>query len=95
LSGSISGLAPTVTQYYAGAQKFTNLSYSFAVCSSGTEIDMYTADGTISPGQIAYYDQYGSIAITGYKYFTYGGGNEIYQINQSTGEIGYGTGDFC
>jgi hypothetical protein len=96
LSGSISGLTPTVTQYSAGSNfKFTNLSYSYAACSSGTELEMFTADGMISPGQIAYYDQYGVIAITGYKYFTYGGGNEIYLINQSTGEIGYGTGDFC
>ena len=96
LSGSISGLNPPITQYSAGSNfKFTNLSYSYAACSAGTEIEMFTADGMISPGQIAYYDQYGAVAITGYKYFTYGGGNEIYQINQSTGEIGYGTGDFC
>ena len=45
--------------------------------------------------KLTYYDQYGVSPITGYKYFTYGGGNEIYQINQFTGEIGYGTGDFC
>ena len=96
LSGSVGGLNPTITQYSAGSNfKFTNLSYSYAVCSSGTEIEMFTADGMISPGEIAYYDQYGQNPITGYKYFTYGGGNEIYQINQSTGEIGYGTGDFC
>ena len=96
LSGSISGLNPTITQYSAGSNyRFTNLSYSYAVCSAGSEIEMFTADGMISPGQIAYYDQYGAVAITGYKYFTYGGGNEIYLINQSTGEIGYGTGDFC
>ena len=95
LSGSVSGLNPTVTQYFAGLQRFTGASDSFAVCSSATEIEMYTADGMNSQGQIAYYDQYGAVAITGYKYFTYGGGNEIYQINQSTGVIGYGTGDFC
>jgi hypothetical protein len=96
LSGSVSGLNPTITQYSAGSNyRFTNLSYSYDVCTSGTDIEMYTADGMISPGQIAYYDQYGAVAITGYKYFTYGGGNEIYTINQSTGEIGYGTGDFC
>jgi hypothetical protein len=96
LSGSISGLNPTITQYSAGSNfKFTNLSYSYAVCSAGDEIEVFTADGMISPGQIAYYDQYGAVPITGYKYFTYGGGNEIYQINQFTGEIGYGTGDFC
>jgi hypothetical protein len=96
LSGSVSGLNPTITQYSAGSNyRFTNLSYSYDVCTSGTELEMFTADGMISPGQIAYYDQYGAVAITGYKYFTYGGGNEIYLINQSTGEIGYGTGDFC
>lgn len=95
LSGSVAGLNPTVTQYTAGTYKFTGASDSFAVCYSGTESDMYTADGMISPGQIAYYDQYGSVAITGYKYFTYGGGNQIYEINRFTGEIGYGTGDFC
>ena len=48
----------------------------------------------ISPGQIAYYDQYGAVAIKGYRYFTYGGGNEVYDINFITGEIGYGTGFF-
>ena len=95
LSGSIAGINPTVTQYSAGTQRFTNLSYSYAVCTGGNEFEMYTADGMISPGQIAYYDQYGSLAIRGYKYFTYGGGNEIYQIDANTGEIGYGTGDFC
>ena len=96
LSGSVSGLNPTITQYSAGSNyRFTNLSYSYDVCTSGTDIEIFTMDGMISPGQIAYYDQYGAVAITGYKYFTYGGGNEIYQINQSTGEIGYGTGDFC
>ena len=56
---------------------------------------MHTADGMITPGQIAYYDQYGITPITGYRYFTYGGGNEVYDINFITGEIGYGTGFFC
>ena len=95
LSGSVGGLTPTITQFYAGVYTFTSASDSFSVCTSVTQIFMYTADGMISPGQIAYTDQYGTNPITGYKYFTYGGGNEIYQINQFTGEIGYGTGDFC
>ena len=49
----------------------------------------------ITPGQIAYYDRYGESPITGFYYFTYGGGNEIYEINRVTGEIGYGSGYFC
>jgi len=95
LSGSVSGLTPNVTQYSAGLYRFTGASNSFEACYSTTEIEMFTADGMISPGQIAYYDPYGALAIKGYQYFTFGGGNEIYQITGFTGQIGYGTGDFC
>jgi hypothetical protein len=95
LSGSVGGINPPVTQYSAGTQRFTGASDSRVVCTSGTEIEMFTADGMITQGQIAYYDQYAAIPIRGYRYFTYGGGNEIYEINKFTGEIGYGTGDFC
>jgi hypothetical protein len=95
LSGSVGGLNPAVTQYSAGYHHFTGETYQGAACGSPFEIDMYTADGMISPGQIAYYDQYAITPITGYRYFTYGGGNEVYDINFITGEIGYGTGFFC
>jgi len=95
LSGSVGGINPPVTKYSAGIQKFTGASDSRAVCTSPIQFDMYTSDGMPTQGLIAYYDQYGTSPITGYKYFTYGGGNEIIQINQFTGEIGYGTGDFC
>ena len=95
LSGSVSGLNPTITQYSAGYQHFTSENYAGAACGSPFEFEMFTMDGMISPGQIAYYDQYGITPITGYRYFTYGGGNEVYEINFTTGVIGYGTGFFC
>jgi hypothetical protein len=95
LSGSVSGIITPVTQYFANSQHFTSETYQGAACGSPFQIDMYTADGMISPGQIAYYDQYGITPITGYRYFTYGGGNEVYDINYITGQIGYGTGFFC
>ena len=95
LSGSVGGLNPTPTQFYAGNFTFTPSSNSSYVCSSAISYDMYTVDGMITPGQIAYYDRYGVSPITGYYYFTYGGGNEIYEINRVTGEIGYGSGYFC
>jgi hypothetical protein len=95
LSGSVGGINPPITKYTAGIHTFTGASDSRAVCTSPFDFDMYTADGMITQGQIAYYDQYGISPITGYRYFTYGGGNEIYQIDRFTGEIGYGTGDFC
>jgi len=95
LSGSVGGINPAVTKYTAGIHTFTGASDSRAVCTSPIQFDMYTSDGMPTQGLIAYYDQYGITPITGYKYFTYGGGNEIIQIDQFTGEIGYGTGDFC
>jgi hypothetical protein len=95
LSGSVGGLNPTVTQYLVQSMHFTGETYAGSACGSPIEYDMYTADGLESPGQIAYYDQYGITPITGYRYFTYGGGNEVYDINFTTGEIGYGTGFFC
>ena len=95
LSGSVSGINPTPTQFYAGNFTFTPSSNASYVCTSPIVFDMYTVDGMISPGQIAYYDRYGESPITGYYYFTYGGGNEIYEINRVTGEIGYGSGYFC
>jgi hypothetical protein len=95
LSGSVSGLNPTVTQYLVQSMHFTGETYAGAACGSPIEYDMYTADGMITPGQIAYYDEYGDTVIAGYRYFTYGGGNEVYEINRFTGEIGYGTGFFC
>ena len=95
LSGSVSGLNPTITQYSAGTYHFSAESYQGAVCGAPFDYEMFTMDGLISPGQIAYYDQYGITPITGYQYFTYGGGNEVYDINSTTGQIGYGTGFFC
>ena len=95
LSGSIGGITAPITQYSAGYQHFTGETYQGAACGSPFEFDMYTADGMITQGQIAYYDQYAITPITGYRYFTYGGGNEVYDINFITGEIGYGTGFFC
>jgi len=95
LSGSVAGIDTPVTQYYANSQHFTSETYQGAACGSPFEIAMYTADGMITQGQIAYYDQYGITPITGYRYFTYGGGNEVYDINFITGEIGFGTGFNC
>ena len=95
LSGSVAGLNPIVTKFSAGYHSFTNsFSYIYA-CSSPISFDVHTSDGLMTQGEIAYYDQYGNSPITGYRYFTYGGGNEVYEINPSTGEIGYGTGYFC
>lgn len=95
LSGSVGGINPTPSTFYAGNFTFTPSSNATYVCSSPIAFDMFTIDGQITPGQIAYYDRYAQSPITGFYYFTFGGGNEIYEIDRTTGEIGYGSGLFC
>jgi hypothetical protein len=86
LSGSVGGINPPITQYSAGIYDFTNINNSLAACNSGTEqIEIFTLDGEITTGQIAYIDQYGSIPITGYYYFS--NGLQVYRINVSTGAL--------
>jgi len=85
LSGSVSGATATITQYSAGTWKFTSSGAQYA-CSSPIAIQIYTANGLLTSGQVAYYDQYGITPITGYTFFANGG--PIYPINSSTGVIG-------
>ena len=84
LSGSVSGISGTVTQYSAGTWNFTSAG-ALAACSSVLEIEIFTANGLKTTGQVAYYDQYGIIPITGYTYFSTGG--PIYKINSTTGVL--------
>ena len=85
LSGSVSGVTGPGTQYSAGTWKFTS-SGAQSACSSPFAIAVYTANGLLTSGQVAYYDQYGITPITGYTFFANGG--PIYPINSSTGVIG-------
>jgi hypothetical protein len=84
LSGSVGGLNPTVTQYSAGTYSFINGAARDA-CDSVTTIEIFTANGLLTSGQVAYYDEYGGVAIRGYTFFS--DGFLIYAINSSTGVI--------
>jgi hypothetical protein len=46
-------------------------------------------------GLIAYSDQYGNSPILGLNFILDPSSLEVYTLNSSTGEIGYGTGYFC
>jgi sRNA-binding regulator protein Hfq len=50
------------------------------------QIQIFTANGLLTSGQVAYRDQYGTLILTGYTYFS--NGTLIYQINPSTGVLG-------
>lgn len=84
LSGSVGGIGGIVTQYSAGTWNFTSAN-ALAACSSTLQIEIFTANGLKTTGQVAYYDQYGITPITGYTYFSTGG--PIYKINSTTGVL--------
>ena len=96
LSGSVGGLNPGETQFYAGQLIFTPSSNATFVCSSPIVYDVYTLSGQLFQGEILYYDRYGARPVTGFYYCvpSYGGA-EIIELNRVSGEIGYGTGFFC
>ena len=86
LSGSVGGINPPIAYYSAGYYDFTNINSSTSACGSGAEyFEIFTEDGEITTGQIAYYDQYGDIPVTGYYYFS--NSLQVYRIDVGTGEI--------
>jgi hypothetical protein len=96
LSGSVSGINPTPTTFYAGQVILSPSSNPIYACSAASIFDVYTVSGTLAQGEVLYFDRYASSPVTGYFYFveTYGGA-EIIEINRINGVIGYGSGFFC
>ncbi len=94
LSGSVAGFAPTITQYQVGYLKSSTKPAGIDTCFSYSYPPYYTSTGTIQTGLIAYLDPYGNTPLTGYSSFV-NLSNEAWDINSSTGEIGYGSGYFC
>jgi len=95
LSGSVGGINPLITQQFAGNCKVTYASDGSVVCTSYTSIDIYTSTGNIEQGLIAYTDLYGTSPISGYKWILNPKTLEIYELNRTTGEIEYGSGNRC
>jgi hypothetical protein len=88
LSGSVAGANPPITQYSAGTYYFTSTNSARTACYTSNYIEIFTANGNITTGQTAYYDQYGVNPVTGY-YF-YSNTLQIYKINVSTGVLEVG-----
>jgi len=86
LSGSVGGINPSITKYSAGTYYFTATNRAQYACSSPIQIQIFTANGLLTSGQVAYYDQYGITPLTGYYFFS--NTLQIYSINVSTGVIG-------
>jgi hypothetical protein len=95
LSGSVEGLNPVVNYYYAGEIRYGYSYNAYDTCGSPARIQTYTSTGYITSGQIAYSDQYGNNPIRGLNFILDPSSLEVYTLDSSTGEIGYGTGYFC
>jgi hypothetical protein len=95
LSGSVSGINPTPTAFLAGNVKLTSNSNPIYVCSSPISINVYTLDGTFTPGQILFYDQYAASPVTGFRWFSKGPGISTTAVNSTTGIIGSDTFYSC
>jgi hypothetical protein len=95
LSGSVEGLNPVIEYYYAGECRYGISRNASDTCFSPARIQTYTSTGYITSGQIVYSDQYGANPITGLYFILDPSSLEVYDLNPSTGEIGYGTGYFC
>jgi hypothetical protein len=93
LSGSVSGLNPTINAYYVGNAKLSNQSVPQQACGLYQNYDVYTISGQIINGQTLYYDQYGADIVTNYIKVVDPITLEIYPL--SNGVIGAATGFFC
>jgi len=101
LSGSVGGINPVPTKFSIGTFKISNVISAGYVCDdfdNSVYYQLYTSTGTFATGLIAYTDEYGNNPVIGYTFMvegTGGSGKEVYSINSSTGEIGFGSGFFC
>jgi hypothetical protein len=88
VSGSVQGVNPTPTRFFAGNVKLTSNANPIYACNSPISEAVYTADGLISVGETLYYDQYGQLPVTGFRWFVVEGTPTIIEINFTTGIIG-------
>jgi hypothetical protein len=94
VSGSVGGITPPITQYQVGYLRMSNRPAGPETCSSYTTLPFYTSTGTVAYGLIAYFDPYGNNEITGFSSFL-DLSLQAWEINSSTGQIGYSSGYFC
>lgn len=91
-----SALPPSPTQYFVGQGRFTFSNNPTQWCNlTNPTFDFYTSTGAVTTGVIAYYDDLGTSPVINYRYFVDPASSEVYSINQYTGEIGIGQGQFC
>ncbi len=94
LSGSVSGINPTVVAYYAGTFWITTSSNPSILCNDAAPYDIYSSTGVIEDSAVLYFDQYGVSPLTGYRLLLDYDCN-IWNIEPSTGIVIANSGDTC
>jgi hypothetical protein len=94
LSGSVSGINPTIVAYYAGNFHVTNSGNPSILCYDSFGYDIYSSTGVIEDSAVLYFDQYGNSPLTGYRLLL-GEDCYIWNINPATGIISGNSGDRC
>jgi hypothetical protein len=95
LSGSVGGLNPSVTQYLVGTIQISPKPAGADTCASINYLPLYTSTGYITTGLTLYIDQYGNNSLFGVRSVTDNNTFETYDVDYTTGVIGYGSGYFC
>ena len=96
LSGSVAGLNPS--QPYNLVNQFTKFLSGTGfgnICDDYVEFAAYTLTGTIVTNSFIYIDPYGNNAVIGYKYVVNPLTGEVFNLDETTGQIGIEAGAFC
>jgi hypothetical protein len=88
VSGSVQGVNPAPTRFFAGNVKLTQNPNPIYACNSPISEPVYTIDGTFAFGNILFYDQYGQSPVTGFRWFSVQGTPTITEVDFISGEIG-------
>jgi hypothetical protein len=96
VSGSVQGITPGPNPVvYTGTIQLSPSTNYTTACRAGTAY-VYSAEGTIAPGVILYYDNGGTTPIYGIRTIVWSDYDcSIWVTDPSTGEVLYNTGETC
>jgi hypothetical protein len=90
VSGSVSGLNPSIEVFYAGSYTLSVSGSPRALCGgSGSTFDIFTTTGTIEPGVALYLDSAGTILATGFSGLFDFGSCEAWSVSASTAVVNF------
>jgi len=93
VSGSVEGLNPTPSIFFAGEYGVSTSSNPRSVCSGNFDYTgIYSSTGTIEPGAVLYFDSAGTLPLFGYRALYDVGSCDIWAIDSSTATVSYYNG---